>query len=167
MKQMSKLNEKLKSVGLQLLIASAFVAISCVTSTAQTSTASSTTPTPQIVEPVKTVTISQEDADRCANNTTELVAARDEIKTYVDEIKSRDKQDGQTEKLLALYEKGLNFLDKVIIAQDRLSTDKTELIRAQTDFIKTLLEMRQQKKSSPIEKILSFVGGIFLGRASR
>lgn len=131
-------------------------------STAQTSTESSTKPI-ESSEPIATVTITQEDADRCANNTRELIAARDEIQAYVAEIGSRDKRDANTLKLLETYDRALAALDKVIAAQDSLSADKTELIKAQTDLIKTLMEM--PKKNSPWKTILGVVTGIFLGRS--
>lgn len=109
------------------------------------------------------MTISQEDADRCANNTRELIAARDEIKAYIAELAARDKRDANTEKLIATYEKAISALDKVIAAQDNLSADKTELIKAQTDLIKTLMQM-PKKKRSPVVAVLSVIAGIFIGR---
>ena len=116
--------------------------------------------------PTPTVTISQEDADRCANNTRELVAAREEIRAYVSEIGSRDKRDVNLEKLLNTYDRALGALDKVIAAQDNLSADKTELIKAQTDLIKTLMQM-PKGRDSPLKSVLSFLTGIFLGRGFR
>ena len=132
---------------------------------AQTSTTRSTTPTASSEQttPLAVVTISQEDADRCANNTRELVAARDEIAAYSDEIASRDKRDANTEKLLATYERALAALDRVIAEQDKLSSDKTELIKAQTDLIKTLMQM--PKKKSPLQAVFGVITGILLGRS--
>ena len=127
---------------------------------AQTSNESSTKPS---AESPKTVTISQDDADRCANNTKELIAARDEIRAYKSEIVARDKRDANTEKLLTTYEKALTALDTVIAAQNNLSADKDELIKAQNDLLKTLMQM-PKKKNSPVQSVLSFLAGIFLGR---
>lgn len=164
---MSKLIKKFKSGMKLLLVVSAFVAISCVTSTAQTSIESSTKPSATVEptpEPAKIVTISQADADRCANNTRELIAARDEIEAYVAEIGSREKRDAATEKAIATYERLLVSLDKVIDAQNNLSGNQGELIKEQQEFIRTVLAMRE-KKSSPLVSVLKFVAGIFIGRA--
>lgn len=113
---------------------------------------------------MRTVLLSQADADRCANNTRELIAARDEIRAYVSEIGSRDKRDAATEKTIVVYERLLISLDKVIDAQNDLSANKDALIKEQQEFIKTLLKLRE-KKSPPILSVLKFVAGVFVGRA--
>lgn len=136
---------------------------------AQNSTASSTTPSaspspsPSATVAAPTVTISQEDADRCANNTRELVAARAEIQSYVSEVAARERRDANIDKLLATYDRALDALDKVIAAQNDLSGDKTELIKAQTDLIKTLMQV-PKNKSSPLKSVFNLLTGFFLGR---
>lgn len=142
MNKILKLIEKSKSGVKLLLMVIGFVVSLSATSAAQNSTESLTKPT--------TVEISQADADRCANNTRELIAARDEIKAYVAEINARDTRDKYSVKLIETYEKAVVLLDKVIELQNQVSADKDNLIRQQAELIK-LLTAQKDKKDSPLK----------------
>lgn len=114
----------------------------------------------------KPVCISREAADRAANNALELIAVRDELRAYKEEIKIRDIRDGNQAKLNETYDRALTALDTVIEAQKKLSGDKDALIKAQTDLIKTLSDMRE-KKPKGWKGVLGILGGLFLGSLIR